>query len=416
MGVSPFGRDSHGASVERATHRGEKAAPSRKADSASQAARVRVHSLDERNHEVRIAAAEAVGRLGNQARAPGPGRSIERPSVSREPNDNPASAPVHRSPSCGRSSFVRPGRSRPVVVVRGCSYPCAVRQAVPSYRAILLFAPILYLGCADRDNVNGRPVEAWAVEVRDARPSVRVEAAIALAEGAQHSDRAAEFLLTALEDPRAADVHDILARGLGPRNMTRAAMVSRVMRQATDTHPEVRRSAVTTLATLPASPVIVALLARAVADRDHEVRMAAVERLGRFGSPARAAGPALAAATRDPITSVRLVATQALGTVDVSADLAVPALVAALVDRDDEVRAAAADALGWRGRAAAEAVPALAHALGDESPVVRRASVAALGRIGTPAHTVLGRIVRGLSDADPGVRAATREALGRFKQ
>ena len=254
-------------------------------------------------------------------------------------------------------------------------------------RPILFLTTILYIGCGDRDQVNGRPVEAWAVEVRDSRPSVRVEAAVALAEGAQHSDRAAELLLTALEDPRAGDVHDILARGLGTWNTARAAMVERVIRQATDTHPEVRRSAVTTLGTLPASPVIVALLARAVADRDHEVRMAALERLGRFGSSARAAGPALAAATRDPITSVRLLATQALGTVDVSADLAVPALVAALVDRDDQVRAAAADALGWRGRAAEDGVPALAQALSDESPLVRRASVLALGRIGRPAHT-----------------------------
>jgi hypothetical protein len=284
-------------------------------------------------------------------------------------------------------------------------------------RAVIAVAAISYLAaCGDRDEVNGRAPDVWATLVRDPRPGVRAQAAEALAESAQRSDHAAELLLAALEDPQTADVHDILARGLGPRNATRAAMVARVIQQATDTHPEVRRSAVTTLGTTPASAVVVAVLARALADRDHEVRMAAAERLGRLGPSARAAGPALVRATTDPITSVRLLATRALGTVDVAADLAVPALAAALVDRDDEVRAGAADALGWRGPAAARAVPALAHALGDDSPIVRRASVAALGRLGTPAHAVLGRVVARLSDPDANVRAAAAASLDRLKR
>ena len=294
------------------------------------------------------------------------------------------------------------------------------RPAVPAMLIrgmTVVVAAVSYLAaCGDSGEVNGRAPDAWAALVRDPRSGVRAQAAEALAEGAQRSDRAAELLLAALEDAQTADVHDILARGLGPRNTTRAAMVARVIQQATDSHPEVRRSAVTTLGTLPASPVVVAVLARALADRDHDVRMAAAERLGLLGSSARAAGPALVRATTDPITSVRLLATQALGKADVDADLAVPALAVALTDRDEQVRAAAADALGWRGRRAAAAVPALAHALADDSPVVRRASVAALGRLGTPAHAMLGRVVARLSDPDAIVRAAAAEALDRLKR
>ena len=133
---------------------------------------------------------------------------------------------------------------------------------------VVVLAAVSYLaGCGDSGEVNGRAPDAWAARVRHPRSGVRAQAAEALAEGAQRSDHAAELLLAALEDPETADVHDILARGLGPWNTTRAAMVARVIQHATDIHPEVRRSAVTTLGTLPASPAVVAVLARALADR-----------------------------------------------------------------------------------------------------------------------------------------------------
>ncbi len=139
--------------------------------------------------------------------------------------------------------------------------------------------------------------------------------------------------------------------------------------------------------------------------------------LREIGPDARAALPALTAATNDAHPGVRAVAVQAVARVG-QGD---PASVAALRDAlrgggDADYRWKAARALGRLGPQAKDAVPGLVTAVADENGHVRREAIIALGRIGGSAEAAgAPALLRALEDPDPEIRRAAATALGRVQ-
>ena len=114
-----------------------------------------------------------------------------------------------------------------------------------------------------------------------------------------------------------------------------------------------------------------------------ETRRRAAQLLGRMGSQAAPAVPALVIALTDENEHVRHFAAAALGHIGPDAAPAIPALTAALSDEQEPVRAHAAFALGKVGPDAAAAVPALVESLSDEEAEVHHCAVHALDQIST---------------------------------
>jgi hypothetical protein len=136
-----------------------------------------------------------------------------------------------------------------------------------------------------------------------------------------------------------------------------------------------RGRAAETLGGLRRRDAVPALCAR-LADRDPDVRLAAVRALGRIGDPA-AAGPLLATLAAPEPAPVQLVA-YALVQLEAGADRA---LLAGLDQPDPQVRATVLDTLRLRGTTGAEA-RVVAVLREDPSPEVRRGAAAILGRVG----------------------------------
>jgi HEAT repeat protein len=154
------------------------------------------------------------------------------------------------------------------------------------------------------------------------------------------------------------------------------------------------------------APAVPALI-QALGDSDWDVRRAAAEALGKLGDPQ--AVPALIGALGEWgdlwSENVRRAAAEALG--KLGDPQAVPALIQALGDSDWDVRRAAAEALAKIGT---PAVPALIQALGDSDWDVRRAAAEALGAIGDP--QAIPALIQALGDSGWDVRRAAAEALG----
>lgn len=131
-------------------------------------------------------------------------------------------------------------------------------------------------------------------------------------------------------------------------------------------------------------------LVAALRDKDKESRQVSAARiLGRTGSAAATAVPALAQALASDSSSVRKATAEALGQVGPAAEAALPALTLALNDWNPTVRQAAARSLSALGLAAEPAVPALIQRLPDEVDEVRQAATAALATVGAPAVPAL---------------------------
>ena len=116
---------------------------------------------------------------------------------------------------------------------------------------------------------------------------------------------------------------------------------------------------------------------------DHEdVRGTAAEILGKIGSQAKAAIPALGTAlATDKSVSVRTVAAGALGEIGRGVKDAVPVLEEALKCRFDDVRDSAAYALGEIGPEAAGALPSLRDTLKDPVGRVKWSAAEAIRKI-----------------------------------
>ena len=191
-----------------------------------------------------------------------------------------------------------------------------------------------------------------------------------------------------------------------------------------DPDPATRRDAATQLGelTMP-HPAVVKGLGSALDDVDQQVRKAAALAVGRIGTDARDAVPALISAYKSDSGS-RLEVVQALATVGRGSPRAIDLLARAVqpgskkdwMTSDVEVRRAACRALGVLGPAARSAVPALIALVRasasdlDKAAQLYADACDALGKIGDPrAMGVLKthRTGTGLRGAKPEVERAT---------
>jgi HEAT repeat protein/beta-lactamase regulating signal transducer with metallopeptidase domain len=153
------------------------------------------------------------------------------------------------------------------------------------------------------------------------------------------------------------------------------------------------------------SRAVVALIT-ALTDDDSNVRLSAVETLGKLRDP-RAVQALIQALRQDPDPKVRAMAAWALG--EIEDPSAVPALSTALREDDDqEVRVQAAQALG--NIEDVSAIEVLGAAARDPGVEVRRAAVEALGNMDDA--RVVGLIIPTLGDEDVEVRRSAAQALG----
>lgn len=140
-------------------------------------------------------------------------------------------------------------------------------------------------------------------------------------------------------------------------------------------------------------------------------RYEAAVALGRLGSRAASAIPALAQLADDPTSG----AARALGRMGPAAAPAVGTLVDLLSHPVVHVRRQAADALGRIGPAARSTVPDLVSVIqDDEDTEVRWRSAAAIGMIGARDSGCLDALAEILRGEDPIVRDHVAEALGRL--
>ena len=162
---------------------------------------------------------------------------------------------------------------------------------------------------------------------------------------------------------------------------------------------------------------------------NYHARQAAAEALGKIGPDARQAIPALVMALADKDYHVRndyhvrKAAAEALAKIDPQwaqsseARQAIPALVKALADEHCATRDAAAGALGEIGT---KAIPALLKALTDNKHYVRKAAAETLRKIdsqwaqSTAAWLSIPALIKALADKNYHVRDAAAEALGKI--
>ena len=127
-----------------------------------------------------------------------------------------------------------------------------------------------------------------------------------------------------------------------------------------------------------------------------------------------AAVPALIEALASPNPTVKQAVAEALGAIGAEARNAVPTLINRLADEAEEdcVRREAALSLGRIGSQAEKAVPALTVAMADIDPTVSEAAARALGMLCTEAAPAVPNLVEILRCGQPDMRAAAASALG----
>jgi HEAT repeat protein len=180
--------------------------------------------------------------------------------------------------------------------------------------------------------------------------------------------------------------------------------VAAIIAAVSNTSPDIRAAACSSLGQLGAYQGIKVLLLALGDTTAARVRQSAADALGKLGA-VQAAKELIRTLRDDSDAETRARAGSALG--ELRCVEAESSLITALKDNNSRVRCAAADALGLiRSKSAARQLqPLLAHT----DPSCRRAAVRALGRIGLISQRVI-RMLR--NDPDGGVRWAAARALG----
>jgi HEAT repeat protein len=112
---------------------------------------------------------------------------------------------------------------------------------------------------------------------------------------------------------------------------------------------------------------------------------------------------------RSPLADIRHRSARALGRLGSLARDAMPALVHALNDSEAAVRESAAQAIGTMGH---EALPHLVVMLQHTDKYVRRHAVWAIGKLGPGGLPAIASLCHALRDADPRVASGAAQALG----
>lgn len=179
-----------------------------------------------------------------------------------------------------------------------------------------------------------------------------------------------------------------------------------------DENPRVQVAALKGLVELENDPAkLVPILADAICQGDPPL---VDEALAVVSSLGEAATPALIEALKRPEACAR--ATALIGRLGSKASTAVPALVASLGDQDPEVRREVLLSLASMGADAAPAKTAVTKALGDPEVRVRTVAAYALGSMGTVAASAAPELRRELESTDPVLRVASAWALVHVSQ
>jgi HEAT repeat protein len=139
------------------------------------------------------------------------------------------------------------------------------------------------------------------------------------------------------------------------------------------------------------------------------VRRNVAAALGRIGTAAQEATPALLATLKDEDLSVRNSAARALGSVGY---WRYEEIARGLGDPDTRVRRGCAHALSWIGSIAAQSTPALMNILQSDKAEVKVAALIAVGQMGAFGRSNTKLIIEHLKHFDEMVRQAAAEACG----
>jgi HEAT repeat protein len=199
-------------------------------------------------------------------------------------------------------------------------------------------------------------------------------------------------------------------RALGHIRAADSEVVKAVVTTLGSADEEVRVASATALGQF--GSVATPSLVNALGHRQMHVREGAARALGNMGRSASIAVNALTSLLDDPEPFVQAAAAQALGQIRTHASKFLPKLISFLASENEYVRGSAIIALGRLGGAAAIAVPSLTDALSDDDWTIRGAAAASLSRFGASAVGAVGVLLGLLDDPEEKVRAAAAAALG----
>ncbi len=232
----------------------------------------------------------------------------------------------------------------------------------------------------------------------DADPQVQLAASSALA---RRGPKAVPALRRGAEhpDPQVRTFSLITLGQIGPP--ARDAFATIQDRARNDPDPEVRRVAISAIASVGDGDTETISALVAVLESGDDGRLDAARTLG--GNPkckVAEAVPALTRRLKDSSAKVREQAAESLGAMAPVTAPAVRALIEALRDSQAEVRAEAAEALGQLAAFTRSAVPELIFALNDPDPKVR-----------SEVAGTLERIAREWGEGEPALRQQAVDAL-----
>lgn len=372
---------------------------------------------------VRVAAARALGLVGKVA-APAAPDLIARLRADEEPVQCAAAEALGR---IGDESGVQPlaeALAHPTATVRAAAARALGAYGENARPAVPALVPLLRDSDEDVRHAAGDalgrtgelPHEATAALVEGlANPDthVQVQTAEALAKIGETAAEAAPALAAALENGNEL-VRAKAAEALGKMGETAAeAAVPTLIRALRDDDGWVSAVAAEALGEMgEAAEDAVPALVRSLSHISPLVRARAAEALGKLNSAATPAVPALERAATDTDGGVREQALRALGAVVHGAE-AEPLLLAGLRDPEPRVRAAAAEAFGKRGTPHAGATAELVRLLDDANDEVKFRSIAALARVAGPLPEVIDGLCRRLTDdGSVWVRETAAQHLG----
>jgi HEAT repeat protein len=196
--------------------------------------------------------------------------------------------------------------------------------------------------------------------------------------------------------------------GLGPAARDAGPVLAACLR---DKNPAIRKKAAEALGKIkPRNRAIVVALTGALEDPDRELRVFAVAALGELHTVS-GAFEGLLRALQDEDPEVIRKAGAGLERLGKPVKANVPLLAVALQARQAHVRGYAAHALGLMGEDAAEAIPELTRAIKDATPAVARSALLAIRNLGPAASSAAPALVERLDTKDETIRLEVACAL-----
>lgn len=351
-----------------------------------------IRALQDTDANVAIAAAEALGRTGDQRAVAAMARSLKANTWMR--------CAVAKSLGCiGGDEAVRIltdllGDSDDMVVFVAIQALGAVGDELSLQYMLHLLGhanPMIVEAAiaATEAIINRTAPQVW----REARHAIPLQPVVALTAHAQPAMRRSAAALL----------------GKIGNGATLAPLVVALAADQNRDEPEVRQALADAILSLAPGEVGPATTLLTAAGTSPAARCELIDVLGRLGKPE--AFEAVAQMTRHEDHRVRRVAARCLGSLD--AERAGPVLRRCLGDRDGHVRAHAVRGLG--ALLSSTAVPALTPLLADTCQLVRAAAAWAVATIGgDEVIDCLNGLVDLLQDPYPDVRAAAAEALARI--